>query len=286
MKFIDLFAGIGGFRIGMEMAGHKCVGWCEIDKYAQQSYRAIHDTEGEWFADDITKVNPDELPEFDCICAGFPCQAFSVAGQRRGFEDTRGTLFFEIARIAKARRPAVLFLENVKGLLNHDSGRTFATILLALDELGYDAEWQVLNAKNFGVPQNRERVFIVGSLRGAGRRKVFPFLGFNPKTIRRIQGDVSGKGYGSQENRLYRVDGIMACIPHARTKTKVKIYLGNGVSRSLTPLECWRVQGQLDENFYKAKNTGLTDDQLYSQAGNSVPIPPVYEIAKRLEAKE
>ncbi|HEM5132710.1 TPA: DNA cytosine methyltransferase [Streptococcus suis] len=180
MKFLDLFAGIGGFRLGMERAGHECVGFCEIDQFARKSYKAIHNTEGEFEFHDITRVT-DELVRgigrVDVICGGFPCQAFSIAGKRAGFEDTRGTLFFEIARFASILRPKYLFLENVTGLLNHDNGNTFETILGALDELGYDAEWQVFNSKNFGVPQNRERVFIIGHLRGAGGRAIFPFGG-------------------------------------------------------------------------------------------------------------
>ena len=178
MKFIDLFAGIGGFRLGMEAAGHECVAFCEIDKFARESYKAIHNTEGEFEFHDITKVSDDtvrQLGRVDVICGGFPCQAFSVAGRRLGFEDTRGTLFFEIARFASILRPRYLFLENVKGLLNHDGGATFETILRALDDLGYDVEWQVLNSKNFGVPQNRERVFIIGHSRGERTRGIFPF---------------------------------------------------------------------------------------------------------------
>lgn len=183
MKFLDLFAGIGGFRLGMERAGHKCVGYVEIDKFARKSYQAIHDTEGEWTREDITKVTDEEWRELrgtvDVICGGFPCQAFSIAGKRLGFEETRGTLFFEIARAAKQIQPRLLFLENVKGLLSHNKGETFATILTTLDELGYDAEWRVLNSKDFGVPQNRERVFIIGHLRGTSRREIFPLGGEN-----------------------------------------------------------------------------------------------------------
>ena len=180
MKFLDLFAGIGGFRLGMESAGHECVGFCEIDKYARASYKAIHNTEGEIELHDITRVTDESIRRFgsvDVICGGFPCQAFSIAGHRRGFEDTRGTLFFEICRFASVLRPRYLFLENVKGLLNHDRGNTFEVILSALDELGYNVEWQVLNSKNFGVPQNRERVFIIGHLRGECTRSVFPISG-------------------------------------------------------------------------------------------------------------
>ena len=185
MKFIDLFAGIGGFRLGMESAGHECVAFCEIDKFARASYKAIHNTEGEIELHDITTVTDEEIRNIghvDVICGGFPCQAFSIAGARRGFEDTRGTLFFEIARFAAILKPKHLFLENVKGLINHDKGNTFETILSALDELGYDVEWQVLNSKDFGVPQNRERVFIIGHLRGQRGRKVFPIGGKDEKS--------------------------------------------------------------------------------------------------------
>ncbi|NQH17944.1 DNA cytosine methyltransferase [Streptococcus suis] len=207
MKFLDLFAGIGGFRLGMERAGHECVGFCEIDQFARKSYKAIHDTEGEFEFHDITRVTDESVREIgrvDVICGGFPCQAFSIAGKRAGFEDTRGTLFFEIARFASILRPKYLFLENVTGLLNHDNGNTFETILGALDELGYDAEWQVFNSKNFGVPQNRERVFIIGHLRGAGGRAFFPFergdkeigslQGQSTNTITARYGEAQGSG--------------------------------------------------------------------------------------------
>lgn len=185
MKFLDLFAGIGGFRFGMESAGHKCIGFCEIDKFARASYKAIHNTEGEIELHDITTVTDEEIRNIghvDVICGGFPCQSFSIAGSRRGFEDTRGTLFFEIARFADILKPKYLFLENVKGLLNHDRGNTFKTILGALDGLGYDAEWQVLNSKNFSVPQNRERVFIIGHLREGRTRRIFPIIRENAKS--------------------------------------------------------------------------------------------------------
>ena len=213
MKFLDLFAGIGGFRMGLESLGHECVGFCEIDKFARKSYKAIYDTKGEIELHDITQVTNEEWRKFrgtvDIICGGFPCQAFSIAGKREGFLDkTRGTLFFEIARAAKEIKPPLLFLENVKGLLSHDQGRTFRTILSTLDELGYDAEWQVLNSKNFGVPQNRERVFIVGHLRGAGGRSVFPIRGENPtvdscKPKRLGNINPSGKGMNGE---VYRID--------------------------------------------------------------------------------
>ncbi|CBJ21706.1 type II DNA modification methyltransferase [Streptococcus mitis B6] len=213
MKFLDLFAGIGGFRLGMESAGHKCIGFCEIDKFARESYKAIHNTKGEIELHDITAVSDESIRgigSVDIICGGFPCQAFSIAGNRRGFEDTRGTLFFEIARFASILRPKYLFLENVRGLLNHDGGATFETIIRTLDELGYDVEWQVLNSKNFGVPQNRERVFIIGHLRGTSGRKVFPLSGENQsissQSVMKI-GNVNPSGNG-MNGEVYQADGL------------------------------------------------------------------------------
>ncbi|EAF1122837.1 DNA (cytosine-5-)-methyltransferase [Listeria monocytogenes] len=175
--FVDLFAGVGGFRLGMEAAGHKCVGYVEIDKYARTSYNAIHQTEGEFEGHDITSISDDVIRcigRVDIIAGGFPCQAFSIAGKRRGFEDTRGTLFFEIMRWAAILKPETLFLENVPGLLSHDEGITFETILRKMDAAGYDAEWDCLNACQFGVPQSRERIFLIGHSRKGCRRKVFP----------------------------------------------------------------------------------------------------------------
>lgn len=162
INFLDMFAGIGGFRSGLErLGGFECVGYCEIDKYAKQAYDAMYPTKGEIYFADARTIDPYTLPDIDLICGGFPCQSFSIAGLRRGFQDdTRGTLFFEIARIAAVKRPPFLLLENVPGLLSHDKGRTFATILGALDELGYDVAWQILNSKDFGVPQSRKRVYM------------------------------------------------------------------------------------------------------------------------------
>ncbi len=184
IKYFDMFAGIGGFRSGLEaVGGFECIGYCEIDKYAKQAYEAIYDTRGELYFDDATKILPEQLPDFDLICGGFPCQSFSVAGRRLGFEDTRGTLFFEIARIAAVKKPKYLFLENVPGLLNHDQGRTFETILRTLDELGYDVVWQILNSKNFGVPQSRKRVYIIGYLRGKCSGQVLSFTQTSGKAL-------------------------------------------------------------------------------------------------------
>lgn len=211
MKFLDLFAGIGGFRLGLEQAGHECVGFCEIDKFARQSYKAIHNTEGEREYHDITTVSNEEWRTLrgtvELICGGFPCQSFSIAGKRKGFlDETRGTLFFEIARAAEQIKPRTLFLENVRGLLSHDKGRTFRTIISTLDELGYDAEWQILNSKNFGVPQNRERVFIIGHLRGERGREVFPITRENSGAIKRIVNGRESHGHSTYD--VFGTDGI------------------------------------------------------------------------------
>ncbi|MEK9198809.1 DNA (cytosine-5-)-methyltransferase [Ureibacillus sp. FSL E2-3493] len=238
MKFLDLFAGIGGFRLGMEMAGHECVGYVEWDKYARKSYEAIHETEGEWTAHDITGVTDDDLRSLrlkgiDVICGGFPCQAFSVAGKRGGFNDTRGTMFFEIARFAKQIKPRFLLLENVKGLLSHDKGNTFGTILNTLDELGYDVEWQVLNSKNFGVPQNRERVFIIGHLRGASRREVFPIR----KDAKQIDIEILGttkdpnQSTIGQRYHIYSTEGIMSCLTATDYKQPKQILVKEATKR-------------------------------------------------------
>ena len=221
MKFLDMFAGIGGFRFAMEQARHECVGFCEIDKLARASYKAIHDTKGEVELHDVTQVTDEEIRSIgtvDVICGGFPCQAFSIAGNRRGFDDTRGTLFFEVARFASILKPKYLFLENVKGLLNHDNGNTFEVILSTLDELGYDVEWQVLNSKDFGVPQNRERVFIIASLRGERTRRVFPIgregAKFGTESTMKVIGNTknpSSTSNGARE-RVYDSEGLMSTL--------------------------------------------------------------------------
>lgn len=370
MKFLDLFAGIGGFRLGLEQAGHECVGFCEIDKFARQSYKAIHNTEGEREYHDITTVSNEEWRTLrgtvELICGGFPCQSFSIAGKRKGFlDETRGTLFFEIARAAEQIKPRTLFLENVRGLLSHDKGRTFRTIISTLNELGYDAEWQILNSKNFGVPQNRERVFIIGHLRGERGREVFPIGTTNAendnKIIQVAQLDTETRK-NSNRFRTYDPSGIGAClstmgggglepcilvkeatkkgyaeanvgdsinISHPNSKTRrgrvgkqiantlltgeeqaVIVQKPRGFNkggehdiaptlssnswqennllksgfriRKLTPRECWRLQGFPDWAFDKAQEVN-SNSQLYKQAGNSVTVPVIYEIARRFE---
>lgn len=171
MKYIELCAGIGGFRQGLERVGDfDCVGYAEIDKYASKLYKEYYKDDRNF--GDVTKIAPEELPNFDMLVGGFPCQAFSMAGKRKGFEDTRGTIFFEFARIIKEKKPKICLFENVRGLLNHEKGKTYETILNTLDELGYDAEWKIFNTKNYGLPQNRERVYIVANLRERCATKV------------------------------------------------------------------------------------------------------------------
>ncbi|MEK4614073.1 DNA cytosine methyltransferase [Bacillus sp. FSL K6-0067] len=334
LTFIDLFAGIGGFRLGMERAGHKCLGYVECDpmctkcktitkhvasqkhnhtictecgkekrQHARFSYEAIHNAKGEWTTYDITSVTNDDLRllrgQVDVICGGFPCQAFSIAGKRLGFAETRGTLFFEIARLAKEIQPRYLFLENVRGLLSHDKGNTFATILSTLDELGYDAEWQVLNSKDIGekpVPQNRQRVFIIGHSRKHSRREVFPIRGTIaatplPRTegFKIINNTVQDYDYAGEN------DVINFAFPGSNTRRGrvgrgyfqtldtqcSQAVLDNGRWRQITPREAFRIQGFPDWAFDKAREVN-SDVQLFKQAGNSVTVPVIYEIAKRL----
>ena len=302
LRFLDLFAGIGGFRLGLEQAGHKCVGFCEIDKFARQTYKVNFDTEDEVEWHDITTVTDEDVRQLggvDIITGGFPCQAFSVAGKRGGFEDTRGTLFFEIARLARILKPHYLLLENVKGLLNHAGGTTFATILNTLGELGYWVEWQILNSKDFGVPQNRERVFIVGHFGGEPRRKVFPITRSSEQALRELTRGLA------DAYRVYDPTGIARTLKAEAggVGAKTGLYvvpvltpdrakkgqsgstgvLEHGVRiRRLTPLETFRLQGFPDEFFHNAKAAGVSDSQLYKQAGNAVTVNVVYEIARRL----
>ena len=209
IRYFDMFAGIGGFRAGLtRTGGFQCVGHCEIDKYADASYRAIHDIgKEEVYYPDAREIDPGGMPDFDLLCGGFPCQAFSNAGKRRGFDDARGTLFFEVARLAQARRPPYLLLENVPGLLSHDKGRTFGTILAALDDLGYHVEWSVLNSKHFGVPQSRKRVFIIAYLDPRCAGKILPVFGTDGKALVQIVG-------GPQGSRVYDPEGV-ACTQTA-----------------------------------------------------------------------
>lgn len=295
MKYFDTFTGIGGFTLAINQAyelsqmGVKpkdctntesrtsqhaeyplCVGYSEIDKYATQIYQQQFPNHKNY--GDITKINAEELPNFDLLVGGFPCQAFSIAGKRGGFEDTRGTLFFELARILRAKQPRLFVFENVKGLLSHDNGNTFKTIIATIDELGYDCQWQVLNSKNFGVPQNRERVFIIGHLRGTSRPEVFPFTGSNTKTLNQIIG-------GSQGNRVYGTDGIAVTqasqtggqgaktglyieIPEATKKGYAEATVGDSINLSV-PNSTTR-RGRVGHGVAQTVDTGMQQHTLTS----------------------
>lgn len=207
IKFLDLFAGIGGFRSGLEMAGHECVGFVEIDKFARKSYRAIYNTEGEWTAHDIRAVRASELPRADIWTFGFPCQDISVAGKQKGFAGKRSSLFFTVTGLIRdleeEDRPSILLIENVKNLLSINGGWDFLKLQIELDEIGYDVEWDVLDTAEV-LPQHRERVYIVGHFRGRGTRKVFPIRRSNkkasnrPRIMRVFDGRNSGT-YRSQD---------------------------------------------------------------------------------------
>ncbi|MDW4327777.1 DNA (cytosine-5-)-methyltransferase [Staphylococcus saprophyticus] len=412
MNFIDICSGIGGFRSALEMNGHNCLAFAEIDKYAKQSYRAIYDTEGEDELDDITAITDEHFRLYrgqcDIITGGFPCQAFSIAGNRRGFDDTRGTIFFHIARAIKEIQPSYVLLENVKGLFSHDKGRTFGTIIQALDELGYVTEWGLFNSKYWGVPQNRERVYILVTRKDKFKGPVlFDLLKQQTEVTTRLidvlEDEVDEKYYLSEEKtkkltininvqmdnekstvpvltpdrlnkrqngRRFKEDGepmftltsqdrhgiavreatkqgyalaeqgdsVNVSYPTSKTrrgrvgkqvaqtlqagevnqgvvinplKDKTEygwhfeqaVYDSQGITRTvkanggsgnipktieglrirkLTPLECWRLQGFTDEQFYKAKDNGVSNSQLYKQAGNSVTVNVVDEIVKCL----
>lgn len=214
MKFIDFFAGIGGIRLGLERAGHKCVGFCEFDKFARRSYTAMYDTEGEWTSSDVRTVKPYDLPAADLWCFGFPCQDISVAGKQKGLQNgERSGLFYEIMRLLAGRRqedkPRWLLVENVKNLLSIGNGFDFARMLIELGGLGFSCQWQVCNSKDFGVPQNRERVFIVASFGAECRGKIFPLAaadGENPCELQEITQGVA------DAERVYNGGGISRAI--------------------------------------------------------------------------
>ena len=276
MRYFSMFSGVGGFELGIQRAfdnrpnirnGAECVGYSEIDKYAIKVYE--RNFSGHTNFGDATNINPTELPDFDLLVGGFPCQAFSIAGKRAGFDDTRGTLFFDIARILKEKQPRNLVLENVKGLLSHDGGRTFTTILGVLADLGYFVEWQVLNSKNFGVPQNRERVFIVGHFGGEPRRKVFPIT--------------NNYGKDNAKNQLHDRQQLLEgnksnTVPQKETQTdSYRI-------RRLTPKECERLQGFPDQwTKYGIGDEPISDTQRYKMAGNAVSVPVVAAFISKMK---
>lgn len=418
MKFIDMFAGIGGFRSGLEKAGHECVGYIEWDKYARKSYQAIYNTEGEFTANDIREVKGIELPDVDLWTFGSPCQDISIAGKQKGIvKGGRSSMFFEVIRCLKERiggektLPSILIMENVKALLSSNGGWDFARVLIEMDQVGYDAEWAVLNSSDV-VPQNRERVYIIGHLRGTSTRQVFPIrrqgtdlVRTNPKigvvgntssTDYKSQNVISSNGISPtltatdykhpkqvavrqvgnivkqtefsnpQRGRIYSANGLSPTLntvqggglePKVLIERPLKGLTKNGwhfeqnvfsknsiaatlkagggsgnipkiayrpcltpdrinkrqngrrfkncedpaftstsqdrhgvliesdralAIRKFTPKECWRLQGFTDDQFEKAKKAGISNSQLYKQAGNAVTVDVVEQIGKRL----
>ncbi len=313
--FIDLFAGIGGFRIALNRYGLDCVFSSEWDKHAQQTYSLNF---GELPHGDITKIANENIPNHDCLCAGFPCQAFSISGKQGGFNDTRGTLFFEIARIVKSKKPKVLFLENVKNLEKHDSGKTLMTIKNVINDLGYSFYSKILNSSFFGVPQHRERLYMV-CIRNDISIKQFKFpnptyedvnlkdiiendLEIENYAINRF--DISIKGNPMIENNLFKTkilkpvrigtinkggqgERIYSDEGHAITlsaygggvASKTGAYLINNKIRKLSERECLRAQG-FPETFEFPKN--IPRNQIYKMCGNSISVPVIEKIFKQI----
>lgn len=209
LTFLDICAGIGGFRLGMENAGHKCIGYCEYDRFARASYEAMYDTEGEWAADDVTKLRPEGIPYADVWCFGFPCQDISIAGRQRGLSGERSGIYYSIIDLIKGKeegdRPTYLLVENVKNLFSVNGGFDFAAVLSEMDEAGYDVRWQVLNSKDFGVPQSRERIFLIANLRSRGGREILPVTGEDGGALKAVIG-------GRQGYRVYDSSGVSASL--------------------------------------------------------------------------
>lgn len=314
-KFVDLFAGIGGFHQALSQFGAQCVFASEWDKHAQATYQENY---GMMPVGDITQIEAKDVPCHDILCAGFPCQAFSIAGKRQGFEDTRGTLFFDVARIADFHKPDVLFLENVKNFARHDEGRTLQTVLGVLADLGYQSFYQVLNASDFGLPQNRERIYIM-ALKTATFGKVkfcFPQAEATKTALRDIlqpnanakiveRSDlVIQKNYqptldkngapilpnrpiqigivnkGGQGERIYHPLGhaITLSAHGGGAGAKTGLYQIDGQVRKLSPRECARLQG-----FPETFKIVSSPSQAYKQFGNSVAIKVLVAILRQLE---
>lgn len=322
MKFIDFFAGIGGFHSGLEKAGMECIGWCEFDKFAQKSYRAMYDTERLWFADDIRKVRGWDVPKADLWTFGFPCQDVSVAGKRKGLkEGTRSGLFYEMMRLldeCKENKPRWIMCENVKNLLSIDNGIGFLNVVGEMAERGYDAEWKVYNSKDYGVPQNRERVYIVGHYGDSSRQPLLPIRRANTAALREIVGGRQGRrvydgnnisctltsqggGLGAKtglytfvdlnkKGNIQTTDTARALLARYNKGQPNRPAECSGVLESdepirirrLTPRECFRLQGFTDEQFDKAAAVN-SETQLYKQAGNAVTVNVVEEIGRHIK---
>ena len=305
ITFIDLFCGIGGFRLALESLGARCVFSCDKDRQARKTYQANFGEEPEG---DITTIAADSIPDFNILCGGFPCQPFSIAGKQRGFKDTRGTLFFEIARIVKAKQPEVVFLENVPNLARHDNGNTLRVILDTLDGLGYDVHYQILNAAHYGVPQIRKRIYFVCFRKDVQVDFVFPeptfedvavedyleenvdetyYLDINSITFYKPdtnvrQLDTYRMGYIGSISQGRRVYGVKGCAPTFVVSARgpagsTEAYYINGRVRRLTPYESKRIMGFPDDFIFPVK-----EERIYQQLGNSVAVPVVRMIAEKI----
>ncbi len=300
VTFFDSCSGIGGFHLALSKLGFHCVGFSEIDKYAIQTYNK--NFPGFKNYGDINRINPKELPDFDIFCGGFPCQPFSVAGKERGFDDARGNIFLEIARIVREKKPRLLLLENVRGLLTNDKGKTYQIIRNTLDEMGYTIEWQLLNSKYF-IPQNRERIIIIGHLRGRYSRKIFP-VGTTSKesdrrkwkTKKQITNTLQTPGHSAGNYRGMNLIAIPVMAPDRKNKNQngrvIKedgepmftltvsdihgIFDGFRVRR-LTPKECERLQ-----TFPDDFTEGVSDTQRYKQTGNAVTVDVIHFIGEKI----
>lgn len=313
--FIDLFAGIGGFRIPIQELNGKCVFTSEFNYHAQRSYEVNF---GEVPFGDITKLDLNIVPKHDVLTAGFPCQPFSISGKMKGFEDTRGTLIYNVLKIIELREPKVVLLENVKHLVHHDKGRTLKIILKHLEELGYKTSWEILNASDFGVPQNRERIIIVGHKKkkfNFSKIKTSPkpilkhvldvgvefeylnepytlledfkvqpsgliFIGYRNKTIRKAgvrPGTENLSRVHKQPNRIYSSEGLHPALPSQESSGRFWIY-DNGQVRKLTINECYKIMG-FPDNFVKINNVS----ELYRQVGNSVCVPMIKELMREIK---
>lgn len=318
VKFIDLFCGIGGIRLGMQGAGLECVFSSDINSECQRTYNANF---GEVPQGDIRDISEDDVPAFDVLCAGFPCQPFSISGKQKGFADDRGTLFFEICRFIEKQQPRVVFLENVKHLIHHDKGNTLETILNKLRELGYTPEWRLLNAADYGVPQNRERIIIVASkgkvfdfskVKQAPRRNLLGcldkggafefleeaeytlidnptvqkksglyFVGYRNKSIRKVgvrPGTEHLSRVHKQPNRIYSAEGIHPTLPSQETSGRFWILTPENRVRKLTIDECFRIMG-FPDGFVRPS---IVSEQ-YKQIGNSVCVPMIAAVAEALK---
>lgn len=279
-KFLDLFSGIGGFRRGMELAGGKCVGYCEIDKWSRVTYNAIHNTKGEWSCEDIRTADPIRMPEADCWCFGFPCQDNTILSKTLGPErlgtrkGTRSGLYFNVLELAGVKKPKYLFAENVEGLFSVNNGSDFAEVIGAMDEMGYICEWQVCNSRHL-LPQNRPRVYIIGHSREAEFTPVFPI----PEIA-----EIPRKASSAKEDKAY-VNCLLARKGGPSIDETYICEPGIGPRRP-SPRELFKLQGFTGADADKARAAGVPVGELRKQAGNSVSVSVIEVIAKNLVAIE